>query len=263
MPGAVAIRVYSLWNPNPIKDWKESISDALIYSAVVAGGWLLVRHESVLGFLELASLKNGDSNLQIARAVIVYRFEFICYAFITPSLLSAAWYIFRIKLGPRYFRLDHPTRTAWDYAFSMNKSCYILFHLKSKTPDGKQEVRAGYFGNKSYVSTYPQEPEIYVQRVHYMAEGMVGQKVDDTAGLLIKFSECERFEFMMDTTIRVVDERRRLKFYLAMMSKARWHKSSPYAMKCYENLISFLMEKKLWRRKKHAKKPSSPNSPNG
>jgi hypothetical protein len=90
---------------------------------------------------------------------------------------------------------DHPTRTAWDHFFCGVGECWIIFHLK----DGK--IFGDRFGGdeerRSFVSTFPQEPEIYVKEAWRVDEnGRFIEKVQGTLGILIRFSECQRLEFL-------------------------------------------------------------------
>ncbi|MBA4188255.1 MAG: hypothetical protein C0467_09645 [Planctomycetaceae bacterium] len=203
LPGAVAIRVYALWCPTPQKDWKESISDAIIYSFVGLTLWMLIVPEVVKQFLSnvMVQKESVNANEQAINAVFASRANLVLFVLITPAVISSVWYFFRLRLLHRWIGFDHPTRTAWDWVFSRKRPVYILFHLKSKGPDDSQTVRVGYFNGRSYVTSYPLDAEIYVERVHQLdANGQVTQPIPDTNGMLIKLSECERLEFLLDPT---------------------------------------------------------------
>jgi len=91
--------------------------------------------------------------------------------------------------------------------FRIQKSCQVslpkeIAKTTEKQPQSSQSSRhfTHSLGRRaSYVSTYPHEPEIFVERVHYVtADGKVGLPVPDGMGMLIKYSECERLEFLRD-----------------------------------------------------------------
>jgi hypothetical protein len=81
----------------------------------------------------------------------------ICFA--SPVALSLAWYKLRTGWLHGKFGLDHPTPKAWDHFVRANTEYWVLFHAKNGKTYG------GYFGPKSYSSTYPHEQEIYVEEM--------------------------------------------------------------------------------------------------
>jgi|GEM_PF-4379649 len=111
---------------------------------------------------------------------------------VSPTILASVWYRFR-KSGWAHQKLglDHPTPRGWEFFLTQAGCFFVLFHLKN----GK--MVGGFYGPKSYASTYPQEPEIYVQEVWRVDEtGAFVQKVTDSLGLVIRQSEWERIEFL-------------------------------------------------------------------
>lgn len=202
LPGAVAIRVYTLWCPTPEKDWKDSVFDALLYSSVSLAVWQLLVPSTVRGFVTGVLPATPQDPAITPKSVLVvldHGRELILYSLATPAALTWVWYTLRTRLLHRHLGFDHPIRTAWDWVFSRKKALYVYFILKSKDKDGQPNRRLGYFNGVSYVTTYPHEPEIYVERVHQMGpHGQPGMPIPGSAGMLVKLSECERLEFLYD-----------------------------------------------------------------
>lgn len=201
LPGALAIRVYSLWCPTPQKDWKESLTDAVIYSVVGLALWVMFYPSAIEGFVETAFLTDTveGSKKGVAFALLQNCYLLLLYAVVTPAALSCIWYFLRYRVFPRLLGFDHPTRTAWDWVFCRKKPFYLLMHLKSKNAHNQQMVKAGYFNGKSYVAGYPYDPEIYFERVHMvMPDGTIGEAIPCSDGMLIRASEVELFEFLID-----------------------------------------------------------------
>lgn len=120
-----------------------------------------------------------------------YAFLSGCFLVISPALLAwiAVW-LRNTRLVSS--RVGHPNKTAWDDFFKRRQECWILFHLK----DGK--MLGGYFGEKSYVSTFPQQPEIYVEEVWRVDDrGAFLEKVEGTLGTVIRQADCDRLEFLV------------------------------------------------------------------
>ena len=114
-------------------------------------------------------------------------------AVISPALLSVGLYSLRITWLARW--MDHPTRTAWDHFFCNIHDCWVLFHLKDGRLLGarhnSKDPPAG------FVATFPQEPEIYVRETWRVDEdGKFQERVAGTLGMVIRFSECQRIEFL-------------------------------------------------------------------
>lgn len=200
LPGAIAIRVYFLWCPIQQKDWKESIFDAVLYSTVGLFVWLMLVPQVVQQFVSRVTPQSGSAvGEQAVAAVIENRGNLALFVFVTPALLSLLWYGLRFHVLHRWAGVDHPTRTAWDWVFSRRQPVYILFHLKDK--DAKPAILVGYFNGRSFVTSYPLDAEIYVERVHTLSsECGVGPVVENTNGMLIKLSECQHLEFLNDPT---------------------------------------------------------------
>jgi len=214
LPGAVAIRVYSLWCPAPTKDWKESIFDAVIYSSAGLVLWAILIPSVVKAFVEGVLPKEQEAGVATAHAVNAVfdnRLGLLLYLFVTPTALTTLWYFARLWFFHEHLGFDHPIRTAWDWVFSRRQSLYIFFQLKNRGKDGERVVKVGYFNGSSYVTTYPYDAEIYVERMHVLnPDGTVGPAIPGSNGMLIRLSECEWLEFLKDPTLVALSVRERV-----------------------------------------------------
>lgn len=200
MPGVVAIRAYGLWVPSIPKDWKDQLVDAVSFSLLNAFVWYVFFPSIVYGFVTGLFSNDAEPN-SVPKSVVVvleHVYWIIGYTLLSPIALTYSWYSLRASVLHRRLGIDHPVRTAWDWVFLRGDAMYLLFVLKSMG-DGKQTVIVGYFDGSSYVTTYPLEAEIYVERLHvFNPDKTIGRAVPDSKGMLIKYSECERIEFLRD-----------------------------------------------------------------
>ncbi len=85
--------------------------------------------------------------------------------------------------------LIQPTLTPWDFFFSKAETCWVRLVLKS----GK--VLAGYFGDQSYATSFPEPPQIYLERVWKFQNGGFSMQVENSNGAIVSLSECQYVEF--------------------------------------------------------------------
>ena len=185
VPGFVAIRIYALWYPvEKQKDIGSALVEAVTYSTLNVLIWLLfIRSE----------IPDGD----LFQHPWHYPGMLFLYCFLSPAVLAWLCLQLRLRVLPRYLSMDHPTRTAWDWFVSNYSPFFIRFILKSRDKDDKPMMVGGYYGENSYASTYPEEPEIYVEEVWYLnpESGVFEQRIEGSLGMVIRLSECERVEF--------------------------------------------------------------------
>jgi Family of unknown function (DUF6338) len=201
LPGLVAIRVYTMRFPGPPKDLKESIVDSVTYSFFNLLTWRFLFPTVVRRYLDAVFDQQSGKQTTPETANLVFAdfLNLFLYVLVTPALTAFFWHLLRAKVLPRLFGFDHPVRTAWDWAFARKESFYVIFFMKTKAADGSAKQKAGYFGGNSYVSAYPIEPEIFLERTHITnKDGSLGQPIPGSAGLLVKMSECESIEFLRD-----------------------------------------------------------------
>jgi hypothetical protein len=178
MPGIIAIKLYDLFYPPEKRDFGSSLLEATAYGLINLAIWVLP-----LIYINQKSFIEGHPAW--------YAILSGCFCVISPSLLALGTVWLRnIKLVSS--RVGYPNKTAWDDFFKRRQECWVLFHLKN----GK--MLGGYFGVKSYVTTFPQEPEIYVEEVWRVDDrGAFIEKVEGTLGMVIRQADCERLEFFV------------------------------------------------------------------
>ncbi len=77
--------------------------------------------------------------------------------------------------------MQSPYPTPWDWYFSRRQPVFTLIHLA----DGS--LIGGYWGDRSYASSYPEQGDLYVSSVYKVDdEGRFQGPVEDTDGLLIR-----------------------------------------------------------------------------
>lgn len=162
-----------------------ALLDALY--AVAAGPWLL---DLVLGAGHgpLAGLARHPRRAGLAGLVFVV---------LIPSTLAwvEAWFTGR-RLRARY----DPTPTAWDALFRDRGSCFVRARLKSGLWVG------GWMGSRSAVSTFPQQPDIYLESQYRLRpDGTFVERVADTGGVYIKMADIEVLEILMPPPHQATD----------------------------------------------------------
>jgi hypothetical protein len=86
--------------------------------------------------------------------------------------------------------IREPLPTAWDYYFRKKPGCWVRVILKSG------QVIAGLFGPSSFASSFPQEQDLFLERLLRLDEdGRVVGWTEYSAGALVKMEDVERLEF--------------------------------------------------------------------
>ncbi|WP_049580280.1 DUF6338 family protein [Streptomyces sp. SBT349] len=108
-----------------------------------------------------------------------------------PAALAAAvsW---RLRRGAATTYRAVPT--AWDYAFGNRRDsrpCFLRARLKDGTWVG------GWLGPRSYVSGYPESPDVFLQWAYEMGpDGSFGPPVTGTAGLYLRIENTDLLELV-------------------------------------------------------------------
>lgn len=178
MPGIIAIKVYDLFYPPEKRDFGSSLLEAMAYGLINLAIWGV-------------PLFQINQKAWMEEHLLGYALLSAAFLVISPTLLALGTVWLR-NLRFVSSRVGYPNKTAWDDFFKRQHECWILFHLK----DGK--MLGGYFGEKSYASTYPQQPEIYVEETWRVdSRGEFFEKVEGTLGMVIRQADCERLEFLI------------------------------------------------------------------
>lgn len=168
LPGFISRKVYDLQVPSAQDDAARYAMDALFYGTVNAGLWIgPVTWVSPPWFWPV-----------LVAALVV-----------SPTVLSLV--VVRILKSRRLQGWTrHPVPMAWDYFFARGIPCWVLFRLKNGKSIG------GYFGPKSFASSFPNGRDIFVEQAWVVDEaGRFVRVVEGTAGALVSFDDCELLEF--------------------------------------------------------------------
>jgi hypothetical protein len=177
VPGLVAKWFYSMRHPGDKREWEKILLELLAYSLFNSALW---------SWLLIPLAKTPPEQWEWWYVSLVG----VVVCFISPAVLGMVWAWLRANWLHRRFGFDHPTARGWDYFLTHHRQFWVLFHLKN----GK--MLGGFFGERSYASTFPQEPEIYVEEVWRVNEiGQFVEKVPGTAGAVVRQNDWERVEF--------------------------------------------------------------------
>lgn len=84
-----------------------------------------------------------------------------------------------------------PTPTAWDYALQQETRFFVRIRLKNGERVG------GYYGERSYASSYPEPHEIFLESAWRLDDdGTFIEPIEGSRGLLVSQSEVEVLELM-------------------------------------------------------------------
>lgn len=180
VPGLVAIKVYDLFLPRR-RNLANALIEAILYSLVN----LAVFHWALI------PINLGDF---AEKNLTSYILLMIGLVGIAPAILAVLTY--KLRTSPFAYStlgIDHPHRTAWEHFVLKRKRCFMIFHLKNG------DFFGGYYGPDSYATTYPHEPEVYVEKVYEVGpEGFV-KEIEGTFGSVVRLADIERIEFLEDT----------------------------------------------------------------
>lgn len=173
LPGFLMMKIIKLKVPNKDFLLKDMLFEAFSYSLlnIAVFGWI--------PYLLLYYKYNGWSIV-----------AFILILVISPVILS---YIYIRVISSKLFRdnFDIQIPTAWDWYFSQRPNCMVLINLK----DGSKVI--GYFGEKSYATSYPNDGSIYLEKVYNQNEDGSIEQVEHSNGILIGKDQYTSIEFFI------------------------------------------------------------------
>ncbi len=105
----------------------------------------------------------------------------VSWPFLYRWLIKWKWLASKIQL---------PYDTAWDFFFERRIPVFVLMQLKNGSKIG------GYFGPRSYATSFPTEGDIYVETVYSVDEdGVFKEPINDTDGAIIRKDQYDLIEF--------------------------------------------------------------------
>ncbi len=176
IPGFISIKIYDLLVPTEKRDFSKSTLEVISYSCINFAllFWILV----------LINKENFYENNEFWYFGLTILVIFI-FPMIWPIILK---YLLTSKLLKG--RIIHPTPKAWDYLFSLGEPFWVLIHLKNG------DLIGGLYGENSFASSFPNEQDLYLEKVWGVNEnGEFIKEMEQTGGLLIKEQEIKFIEF--------------------------------------------------------------------
>ena len=86
------------------------------------------------------------------------------------------------------------TPTAWDRMFQNRGSCFVRVRLRDGAWAG------GWYGARSYATSYPQAPEVYLQTAWIMdPDGRFVRPIKQSGGLHVRASDFDMIELVLPT----------------------------------------------------------------
>jgi hypothetical protein len=145
--------------------------------------------------LELAIRVSADGRTSEWHSIRPLALWALTLLFVVPTILAGAVYYAAKVPRPDWLewtRLSYdPTPRAWDFAFNGIAPVYV----RVLTTDGR--YLGGWFGNESFVSSYPEPREIFLEIAHQMSEdGEFGPEVEGSRGLYVRCDDIRLVELV-------------------------------------------------------------------
>ncbi|GAB3259850.1 DUF6338 family protein [Kineosporia babensis] len=196
LPGVVhaAVRTRYAGLRGHDRDMSSRILQALLVSTLLDAFYLVV-YLLVRGERANAMLVNPRAwapqhlreiawGLLILGIVLPAALAFIAYGPLT-------WVPVSTRRGLRWLRLPgkrrsaySPTPTAWDFAAPRRGGCWVRIRISESTWVG------GWMGANSYLSTYPEPRDIFIEDQHHVNElGEIKEPVANSAGVWVSLPE--------------------------------------------------------------------------
>lgn len=171
LPGFLIMKIIRLKIPNKEFLLKDVIFEALAYSLL---------NLSIFGWLPYYLFKYNYDLFGILASIFTLIVSPLLLAFVYIKLISS-------KIFMKNFDIQMPT--AWDWYFSQRPNVILLVHMKN----GVEII--GYFGEKSYATSFPNEGSIYLEKVYTKDKNGNLIAVKNSNGILIANNEYLLIEF--------------------------------------------------------------------
>lgn len=118
----------------------------------------------------------------------------LLFVVVPASAAGAVTWWQRRRLGDARYR---STPTAWDRMFENRGSCFIRIRLRDGAWAG------GWYGSRSYASSYPQPPELFLQTAWVMdPDGRFVQPVERSGGLHVRGTDLDVLELLLPAEVQ-------------------------------------------------------------
>ncbi len=171
LPGFLIMKIIRLKIPNKEFLLKDVIFEAISYSLL---------NLSIFGWIPYLLFSNNCEGWGISSSILILTISPLILAFVYIKVISSNFF-------RKNFDIQMPT--AWDWYFSQRPDAILLVHLKN----GEEIV--GYFGEKSYATSFPNDGSIYLEKVYTKSETGEINIVENSNGILIANNEYLSIEF--------------------------------------------------------------------
>lgn len=176
VPGLISMHVYRILFAARKIEWKAGLFQGLFYSSLN-----LVACFPILIPIHQAGFWESHPYLYTAGLMTVLLVLPVAWPFMYRWLIKWKWLASKIQL---------PYDTAWDFFFERRIPVFVLFQLKNGSKIG------GYYGPRSYATSFPTEGDIYVETVYRVdEEGIFKEPINDTDGAIIRKDQYDLIEF--------------------------------------------------------------------
>lgn len=167
------------------KDLGERIIRALTASAVLNTVYVIIGGDWAVNLIH-------DRNKGwLSGAASDYRFTAVTALALLVVVPAATALGVSLWTGRRRSAIYDATPTAWDDAFKNRAHCFVRVRLKSGQWVG------GWYGDRSYASSYPQPADIYLQTAwDVSSEGFFRKPLEQSGGIYIRIDEIECLDFI-------------------------------------------------------------------
>ncbi|GAB2969028.1 DUF6338 family protein [Saccharothrix stipae] len=169
------------------RDLGERVLRSIAASILLDTLYLVVAGPALAGLARDIATRGWSGFVQQARlAGLLGLFLFVA----VPALAAGCvtWWQRRRLRGARY----RSTPTAWDRMFQNRGSCFVRVRL------GDGAWAGGWYGSRSYATSYPQPAEIFLQTAWVMAsDGRFVRPIEGSAGLHLRAVDIEVLELLL------------------------------------------------------------------
>ncbi|MEU8340886.1 DUF6338 family protein [Spirillospora sp. NPDC048832] len=163
----------------------ERVLRALLASIVLDALYAIVAGPALIRLARGGKKTGWDGLAQHPRLVGLLALLLFVAVPAAAAFAVSAWQ--RRRLPARY----DAGATAWDHMFRRRGSCFVRARLKDGSWVG------GWYGSKSYATSYPEPAEIYLESAWRMRpDGSFADRVTGTAGLHVRAADTDVFELI-------------------------------------------------------------------
>ncbi len=202
IPGFISIKVYELLVPSRPRDFSSSIFEVVAYSAlnyiILSPFGILLNDGQFSPFSWLIIFVNSGG-FSGEYGWLIFLITLIFFVILFPALWSGVAYkILKSKRRPFSWvakLVRNPIPQPWDWVFGGHAGLdpeWIIIHFKNGDKLG------GLFGERSFVSSYPDPEQIYLEKIYPLDENgnFEDMPFENSRGMIIPCADILAIEFV-------------------------------------------------------------------